>query len=52
MRDSYVDIPGYGMNKINAAYSYGGVDLLNQTLKENCKFEAPYYASITFQDFK
>nr|AAD26696.1 putative pbp5 repressor PsR [Enterococcus faecium] len=39
------------MNKINAAYSYGGVDLLNQTLKENFKFEAPYYASITFQDF-
>lgn len=38
MRDSYVDIPGYGMNKINAAYSYGGVDLLNQTLKENFKF--------------
>ncbi|MCL6158971.1 LCP family protein, partial [Enterococcus faecium] len=29
MRDSYVDIPGYGMDKINAAYSYGGVDLLN-----------------------
>ena len=51
MRDSYVDIPGYGMDKINAAYSYGGVDLLNQTLKENFKFEAPYYASITFQDF-
>ena len=51
MRDSYVDIPGYGMNKINAAYSYGGVDLLNKTLKENFKFEAPYYASITFQDF-
>ncbi|MFR0958961.1 MAG: LCP family protein, partial [Enterococcus sp.] len=51
MRDSYVDIPGYGMDKINAAYSYGGVDLLNQTLKENFKFEARYYASITFQDF-
>lgn len=51
MRDSYVDIPGYGMDKINAAYSYGGIDLLNQTLKENFKFEAPYYASITFQDF-
>ena len=24
MRDSYVDIPGYGEDKINAAYSYGG----------------------------
>ncbi|WP_165005955.1 MULTISPECIES: LCP family protein [unclassified Enterococcus] len=51
MRDSYVDIPGYGFDKINAAYSYGGVELLNKTLKENFKFEAPYYASITFQDF-
>lgn len=51
MRDSYVDIPGYGQDKINAAYSYGGIDLLNQTLKENFKLEAPYYASITFQDF-
>ena len=27
------------------------MNLLNQTLKENFKFEAPYYASITFQDF-
>ena len=51
MRDSYVDIPGHGQDKINAAYSYGGIDLLNQTLKENFKFETPYYASITFQDF-
>ncbi len=36
MRDSYVDIPGHGQDKINA---------------ENFKFETPYYASITFQDF-
>ncbi|MBO0462172.1 MULTISPECIES: LCP family protein [Enterococcus] len=51
MRDSYVPIPGYGMNKINAAYSYGGIDLLDKTLQENFKLETPYYASITFQDF-
>lgn len=51
MRDSYVVIPGHGQDKINAAYSYGGIELLNQTLKENFKFEAPYYASITFQNF-
>ncbi len=24
MRDMYVDIPGYGKHKFNAAYSYGG----------------------------
>ena len=39
------------MNKINAAYSYGGIDLLDQTLQDNFKLETPYYASITFQDF-
>lgn len=27
-RDSWVDIPGHGMNKINAAYAFGGPSLL------------------------
>ena len=27
MRDMYIDIPGYGYHKFNAAYSYGGVQL-------------------------
>jgi polyisoprenyl-teichoic acid--peptidoglycan teichoic acid transferase len=31
-RDMYVDIPGYGKNKINAAYSFGGVPLTVRTL--------------------
>lgn len=31
-RDSYVAIPGYGMQKINAANVYGGIDLLKETL--------------------
>ena len=35
MRDMYVDIPGYGGNRINAAYAFGGVDLLDQTIEEN-----------------
>ena len=35
MRDTYVAIPGYGSNRINAAYAYGGVDLLDQTIEEN-----------------
>ena len=35
MRDMYVDIPGYGGNRINAAYAYGGIDLLDQTIEEN-----------------
>ncbi|SDH29548.1 LCP family protein [Agrococcus jejuensis] len=33
MRDSWVDIPGYGMAKINAALSYGGVPLMVQVVE-------------------
>ena len=32
-RDSAVEIPGYGENKINAAYSFGGPALLAQTVE-------------------
>ena len=32
-RDSYVPIPGYGMNKINAAYAFGRPKLLAQTVQ-------------------
>ncbi len=35
MRDMYVQIPGYGGNRINAAFAFGGVDLLDQTIEEN-----------------
>ncbi|MEJ2578362.1 MAG: LCP family protein [Kineosporiaceae bacterium] len=33
-RDSYVPIPGHGKNKINAAYAFGGPQLLIRTLEE------------------
>jgi LCP family protein required for cell wall assembly len=33
-RDSYVDIPGKGSNKINAAYAFGGPALLAQTVEQ------------------
>ena len=35
LRDLYVPIPGYEPNRINAAYAYGGSELLRQTLEEN-----------------
>lgn len=35
LRDLYVKIPGYGSNRINAAYSFGGTKLLKQTLEDN-----------------
>ena len=32
MRDMYIDIPGYGYHKFNAAYAYGGVQLEYETI--------------------
>jgi LCP family protein required for cell wall assembly len=33
-RDSYVPIPGHGRNKINAAYAFGGPQLLVRTVEQ------------------
>ena len=33
-RDSWVEIPGYGMNKVNAAFSFGGPSLYVQTIEQ------------------
>ena len=35
MRDLYVQIPGYSDNRINAAYAFGGMELLDATIKQN-----------------
>ena len=35
LRDMYVEIPGHGRNKLNAAYAFGGEALLYQTLAQN-----------------
>lgn len=35
MRDIYCKIPGYKSNRLNAAYSLGGIDLNKKTIKEN-----------------
>ncbi|RZU34114.1 LCP family protein [Blastococcus saxobsidens] len=47
-RDSWVDIPGRGMNKINAAYSFGGPSLLIQTVEELTGVRIDHYAAIDF----
>ncbi|EUJ33201.1 putative transcriptional regulator, LytR family protein [Listeria floridensis FSL S10-1187] len=51
MRDTYVDIPGHGKNKINAAYSYGGPDLVRKTVKENFGIDCQYYVVTNFESF-
>ncbi len=48
MRDLYVEIPGYKNNRLNAAYVFGGPDLLIKTLKKNFGVEVNYYAAVNF----
>jgi LCP family protein required for cell wall assembly len=47
-RDSWVDIPGYGKSKINAAYAYGGPTLLIQTVEQLTGVRIDHYAAIDF----
>lgn len=47
-RDSYVNIPGRGMDKINHAYSYGGPELALSTLNSNFGLDIKYFASVNF----
>ncbi|MFJ5716373.1 LCP family protein [Neobacillus sp. NPDC093127] len=51
MRDSYVDIPGHGKQKINAAFAYGGPELVRKTIKENFDVDINYYAIVDFEGF-
>jgi LCP family protein required for cell wall assembly len=50
-RDSYVDIPGHGEDKINAAFSIGGAPLLAQTVEEATGIRLDHYAEIGFEGF-
>ncbi|KQO61369.1 LCP family protein [Curtobacterium sp. Leaf261] len=52
MRDSWVDIPGYGMAKINAAYSLGGIPLTVQTVERLVDVPIDHVAEIDFQGFR
>jgi LCP family protein required for cell wall assembly len=47
-RDSWVDIPGYGMDKVNAAYAYGGPALLIQTVEQLTDVRIDHYVAIDF----
>lgn len=52
MRDLYVPIPGHGLNRINAAYSLGGPELLMKTLQQDFNIDVQYYVSIDFRAFQ
>ncbi|MFI1964436.1 LCP family protein [Streptomyces pathocidini] len=50
-RDSWVDVPGHGMNKVNAAYSYGGAPLLIQTVEKLTKVHVDHLMVMDFDGF-
>ncbi len=50
-RDSRVEIPGHGRNKINAAYAFGGVELAQETVEELLDIRIDYYVQIGFDAF-
>lgn len=52
VRDMYVDIPGYGKNKLNAAVSLGGVPLLMQTVEGMFDTKIDHVAMVDFEGFK
>ena len=45
-RDSYVPVPGYGYDKINAAFSIGGPELLVSTVEQSTGLHVDRYAEI------
>jgi LCP family protein required for cell wall assembly len=47
-RDSWVEIPGHGPNKINASYSIGGPPLLIQTVEQLTQVRIDHYVAIDF----
>lgn len=48
MRDSYVNIPDIGMDKINHAYAFGGPQLSIKTINENFGLDIKDYMSVNF----
>ena len=52
MRDMYIDIPGHEKNRFNAAYKFGGVALLNETIAQNFNVRLDGYVIVDFKAFR
>ena len=51
LRDLYLPIPGHGRNRLNAAYAFGGRQLLLRTLEENFGLEIDGCVEVNFDQF-
>jgi LCP family protein required for cell wall assembly len=52
LRDTYVNIPGHGQNRINTAITFGGPDLAMETVSDVLGIPVPYYVYTDFEGFK
>lgn len=52
MRDLWVPVPKHGYCKLNAAYSYGGIDLLKSVIKSVLGVKIDRYVIVDFEKFK
>jgi LCP family protein required for cell wall assembly len=51
-RDLWVDIPGHGQNRINAAFNIGGASLMVQTVRSVTGLPIHHFASVDFVGFQ
>lgn len=51
-RDTWVEVPGYGQAKINAAYSYGGPSLTIQTVEQLTGVRIDHFVIADFESFE
>lgn len=51
-RDAWVEVPGHGFNKINAAFSYGGMPLAVQTIEQLTDVRLDHVAVIDWTGFE
>lgn len=52
MRDLYVQIPGYSGSKISTSYVRGGIQLLEETIKQNFDIHIDGSIRVDFSDFR
>lgn len=52
MRDTWVEIPDNGEAKLNAAYAYGGAELLIETIEKNFRIDIDNFVMVDFEMFK
>ncbi|MDY6871713.1 MAG: LCP family protein [Actinomycetota bacterium] len=50
-RDSYLPIPGYGEDKVNAAFALGGAPLLAKTVEQATGMRLDHYGEVGFDGF-